>query len=64
MSNRQPRVVITGMGALTPLGLSVETFWDAMMRGDSGAAGAVRCLAAPNPEKAEGFHHSLISSFP
>ncbi len=38
MPNRQPRVVITGMGALTPLGLSVEAFWHAMMRGDSGAA--------------------------
>ncbi len=38
MPNRQRRVVITGMGALTPLGLSVEAFWQAMMRGDSGAA--------------------------
>lgn len=26
------------MGALTPLGLSVDTFWEAMMRGESGAA--------------------------
>ncbi len=38
MPNRQRRVVITGMGALTPLGLSVEAFWQAMMRGESGAA--------------------------
>lgn len=38
MSNRQRRVVITGMGALTPLGLSVEAFWQAMLRGESGAA--------------------------
>lgn len=38
MQNQQRRVVITGMGALTPLGLSVEAFWDAMMRGVSGAA--------------------------
>jgi len=38
MANRQRRVVITGMGALTPLGLTVETFWEAMMRGESGAA--------------------------
>jgi 3-oxoacyl-[acyl-carrier-protein] synthase II len=33
----QRRVVVTGMGAVTPLGLSVETFWQAMLRGESGA---------------------------
>ena len=38
MPNRQRRVVVTGMGALTPLGLSVEAFWQALLRGDSGAA--------------------------
>lgn len=38
MQNGQRRVVVTGMGALTPIGLSVEAFWDAMMRGESGAA--------------------------
>ncbi len=32
------RVVVTGLGALTPIGLSVPAFWDAMMRGESGAA--------------------------
>ena len=37
--DRRPeqRVVVTGMGAVTPLGLSVETFWQAMLRGESGA---------------------------
>jgi 3-oxoacyl-[acyl-carrier-protein] synthase II len=35
---RQRRVVVTGMGAVTPLGLSLETFWQAMLRGESGAA--------------------------
>lgn len=33
-----PRIVVTGLGALTPVGLSVPTFWDGMMRGESGAA--------------------------
>lgn len=32
------RVVITGLGALTPLGLTVDSFWDGMMKGESGAA--------------------------
>jgi 3-oxoacyl-[acyl-carrier-protein] synthase II len=31
------RVVVTGMGAVTPLGLSVEAFWQAMLHGESGA---------------------------
>ncbi len=35
---KERRVVITGMGALTPLGNSVDAFWEAMMRGESGAA--------------------------
>lgn len=38
MATAPRRVVVTGMGALTPLGLDVPSFWDAMMRGESGAA--------------------------
>jgi 3-oxoacyl-[acyl-carrier-protein] synthase II len=34
----QPRVVVTGMGAVTPLGLDVTTTWDAMIAGKSGVA--------------------------
>ncbi len=32
------RVVVTGMGAITPLGLTVPVFWEAMLAGKSGAA--------------------------
>lgn len=32
------RVVITGMGALTPIGNTVATFWDNLIQGKSGAA--------------------------
>lgn len=38
MPNRSRRVVVTGMGALTPIGLTVESLWEAMMQGQSGAA--------------------------
>ena len=32
------RVVITGMGALTPIGLSVDEYWSSLLQGKSGAA--------------------------
>ena len=32
------RVVVTGLGALTPIGNTVPAFWEAMMAGTSGAA--------------------------
>jgi 3-oxoacyl-[acyl-carrier-protein] synthase II len=38
MASHPRRVVVTGMGALTPIGLTVDSFWDAMMQGESGAA--------------------------
>ena len=38
MQQASRRVVVTGMGALTPIGLSVEAFWDGMMSSTSGAA--------------------------
>lgn len=37
MSNKK-RVVITGLGALTPLGNTVQEYWDALEKGVSGAA--------------------------
>ncbi len=36
------RVVVTGMGAITPLGKTVGEFWDSLLDGVSGAAGITR----------------------
>ena len=38
----QRRVVVTGMGALTPIGNTVEEFWSAALRGESGAGPITR----------------------
>lgn len=34
--NHQTRIVITGMGAISPLGNDVPTLWNAIKRGESG----------------------------
>lgn len=36
MANSRPRVVITGLGAITPLGLTVGELWDGLTAGRSG----------------------------
>ncbi len=33
---RRPRVVVTGIGAITPLGLTVQDFWTKLVAGESG----------------------------
>ena len=32
------RVVVTGLGALTPIGNTKDEYWDALIKGKSGAA--------------------------
>ncbi len=41
-SNHSHRVVVTGMGAITPIGNSVPEFWNGLMAGRSGVAFATR----------------------
>lgn len=36
------RIVITGLGAITPLGNSVSEYWDSLINGKSGAAPITR----------------------
>jgi len=37
MADTNRRVVVTGLGALTPIGLTVDEFWEGVMEGRSGA---------------------------
>jgi len=37
-----PQVVVTGMGAITPIGLNVEEFWQGLAAGKSGIAPITR----------------------
>lgn len=38
LNSKNRRIVVTGMGALTPIGLSADEFWNGMMEGKSGSA--------------------------
>jgi 3-oxoacyl-[acyl-carrier-protein] synthase II len=49
MDNPRPRVVITGMGAITPLGLTVAELWDGLLAGKSGVGPITQFDASPLP---------------
>ena len=38
------RVVITGMGAVTPVGNNLEDFWKAINSGKNGITAVTRCV--------------------
>jgi len=48
------RVVITGMGAITPLGSTIDTFWPRMLAGESGIAPITQMDASDYPTKIAG----------
>ncbi|QHS21675.1 beta-ketoacyl-ACP synthase II [Virgibacillus sp. MSP4-1] len=52
MDNR--RVVVTGMGAVTPVGNDVETMWDQIQKGQSGIDGVTRVNPDDFPAKIAG----------
>ena len=43
MDNNRRRVVITGMGAITPLGMTIDEYWGNLVAGRSGIAPGVLC---------------------
>ena len=51
----RPRVVITGMGAVTPLGNNLETTWTAMMAGKCGVEQITRYDTTDFPCKVAAF---------
>ena len=55
-SYAQPRVVVTGMGAVTALGLDVAATWDGLVAGRSGVGHdhAVRSVAPDHPHRRRG----------
>ena len=38
MGQELKRIVVTGIGVLSPIGLNKEEFWDSLYQGKSGAA--------------------------
>lgn len=53
-SNGRGRALITGAGAVTPLGTGVENFWDAALHGKSGAGEITLFDASPYPSHIAG----------
>ena len=49
MNNNRARVAVTGMGAVTPLGASVEQFWEGLVAGRSGIGPITLCDPSPFP---------------
>ena len=43
MDSNRRRVVITGMGAITPLGMTIDEYWGNLVAGKSGIAPGVMC---------------------
>ena len=49
MGNSRRRVVVTGMGVVSPLGESVDEYWGKLVRGESGIAPITLADASPFP---------------
>ena len=54
MERDRPRVVVTGMGAITPLGQTPEMFWDNLVAGRSGIGPMTLCDPTDYPCRISG----------
>ena len=54
MKNATTRVVITGMGAMTPLGESIDDYWDSLVNGRSGIGPMTLCDSSQFPSRISG----------
>ena len=54
MKNATTRVVVTGMGAMTPLGESVDEYWDSLVNGRSGIGPMTLCDPSQYPSQISG----------
>ena len=54
MINKKKRVVITGLGPVSPVGTGVEEYWDSLVRGRSGITEITRFDAAAYPSRIAG----------
>ena len=54
MKNSRRRVVVTGMGVMSPLGQTVNEYWEGLVSGRSGIAPITLCDASPFPCKIAG----------
>ena len=54
MKNATTRVVITGMGAMTPLGESIDEYWDSLVNGRSGIGPMTLCDPSTFPSRISG----------
>lgn len=50
-TNGREKIVITGMGAVTPIGIGVNNFWEALLRGECGIADITEIDASALPVK-------------
>lgn len=48
------RVVVTGMGLVTPLGIGIDAFWDGLAAGRSGIRRITRCDTGESPSQIAG----------
>jgi 3-oxoacyl-[acyl-carrier-protein] synthase II len=48
------RVVVTGMGVVSPLGVGIDAFWDGLVHGRSGVRRITRFDPAPYPSQIAG----------